>query len=107
MNNEELARQYDERLAEGREFDGLVPVKARVAKDVRATTSVRLTPAELTEIVAAAKKRDLTMSDFIRQAALAAARGELDLSSAEAVSLEELATRMDEVSATVRRLARR
>jgi uncharacterized protein (DUF1778 family) len=67
---------------EGREDElDLVPVEARIRvnKDTaRAVFSLRLAPAELINISAAAKKKGMTISDFMRAAALAAASGELD-----------------------------
>ncbi|HEU0074792.1 MAG TPA: DUF6290 family protein [Dehalococcoidia bacterium] len=77
--DEEIIAEYDKLLAEGREMEGLVPVKARVAKPVRAVYSVRMSSQELTQISKAARQRAMTVSDFMRQASLAAARDELDL----------------------------
>jgi uncharacterized protein (DUF1778 family) len=77
--DEEIIRYYDRLRAEGRELEGLVPVKARVAKNPRAVYSVRMSSAELTEISEAAKQNDMTVSDFMRQASLAAAKGDLSL----------------------------
>ena len=73
---EEIAKEFDGRMKQGREFNGLVPVKARVAKDVRAVFSVRLAPSELTEIAEIAKALGMKVGDFIRQAALEHARYE-------------------------------
>lgn len=77
--DEEIALYYERLRAEGRELEGLVPRKARVAKNPRAVFSVRLSHQELTEIVKAARERSLTVSDFMRQASLAAAKRELSL----------------------------
>jgi uncharacterized protein (DUF1778 family) len=76
---EEMIREAEEVKDTERELEGLVPVKARVAKPVRAVYSVRMSSAELTEISVAAKNRGLTVSDFMRRASLAAAQGELGL----------------------------
>jgi uncharacterized protein (DUF1778 family) len=77
--DEEIIAEYDKLIAEGREMEGLVPVKAGVAKPVRAVYSVRMSSQELTEISKAAKQRGMTVSDFMRQASLSAAQGALDL----------------------------
>lgn len=76
---EEMVREAEAVKDTERELEGLVPVKARVAKNPRAVYSVRLSFPELTEISEAAKQNDLTVSDFMRQASLAAAKGELSL----------------------------
>ena len=79
MTDEEIIAEYDKLMAEGRELEGLVPVKARVAKDIRHVFSVRMSAKELTEISEAAAKRGMTVSDFMRQASLAAAQCALGL----------------------------
>ncbi len=67
---DEMAREAEAVKDTGAEMEGLVPVKARVAKPVRSVYSVRLSSQELSEISKAAKRRDMTMSDFMRQASL-------------------------------------
>jgi hypothetical protein len=84
--DEEIRAYYEKLRAEGRELEGLVPVKARVAKNPRAVYSVRLSFAELSEIESAAKKHGLSISEFMRQASLAAASGEQDLAAGERAS---------------------
>jgi hypothetical protein len=81
--DEEIIAEYDKLIAEGRELEGLVPVKARVAKPVRAVYSVRMSSQELTEISRGAKQRGLTVSDFMRQASLSAAQGALGLEAGQ------------------------
>jgi|SRR5688572_13142587 hypothetical protein len=80
---EDIAADFDKRMAEGREFEGLVPVKARVANPVRHVYSVRMSGKELTEIGRAADSRGMTISEFMRQAAMAAVQGDLDLKAGE------------------------
>jgi hypothetical protein len=80
---EEIAAEYDKRMAEGREFEGLVPVRARVSKNPRAVYSVRLAFGELSQISKAAEQRGITTSEFMRQAAMAAVQGDLDLKAGE------------------------
>ncbi len=81
-----MKKSYDEMVREAEavkdtaaELEGLVPVKARVAKPVRSVYSVRMSSQELSEISKAASRRDMTTSDFMRQASLSASRGELEL----------------------------
>ena len=76
---EEMVREAEAVKDTEAEVDGLVPVKVRVAKPVRAVYSVRMSSQELTEISKAAKQRGMTVSDFMRQASLSAAQGALDL----------------------------
>lgn len=76
---EEIVREAEAVKDTEQEVEGLVPVKARVSKSVRAVYSVRMSSPELTEVSRAARQRGLTVSDFMRQASLAAAHGELGL----------------------------
>jgi len=93
----DVAREYDEIKARGEELENLVPVRARVSKTARAVFSLRLAPAELNKITAAAQRRGLSISDFIRTASLAAAHGGLDLALAE--QAEALQALRDQVEA--------
>jgi hypothetical protein len=70
----DMAKQAETLKEQGRELEGLVPVKGRVAKDVRAVFSLRLAPAELEEITNAASLQGIKVGDFIRQSALKGAR---------------------------------
>ena len=81
--NEEIAAEYDAMMEAGTEFDNLVPVRVKVAKNPRVVFSVRMMPDELDTIEAAAKKKGVTISELIRTAALAAASDELDLAAGE------------------------
>jgi hypothetical protein len=83
QTDEEIIAEFDKLFAEGKEMEGLVPVKARVSKDPRSVFSVRLRFGELTEISNAAKAKGLSISEFMRLASLSAARGQLDLRAGE------------------------
>jgi len=62
-------------------------------------------PGELTEIERAAKARKITISDFIRKAALSAVAGDLNLDDGEKVAaIEEVRQRLRELSKAVKRL---
>ena len=80
---EEMAREAESVKDTEAELEGLVPVRARVAREPRSVYSVRLGAGELTEIMDAAKARNLTTSEFMRQASLAACRSYLDFRAAE------------------------
>ena len=105
---EEMAHEVDDRMARGEEFEDLVPVKAKLAKNPRAVFSVRLSPAELIEITKAARKRGTAVSNFMRLASLAAAREEIDVDvAAEEIGLDELRTRLNAASESIsKRLSR-
>jgi hypothetical protein len=71
---EELIRELDSRKDSGLEFEGFVPVKARVNKNPRAVMSLRMSSEELREISEAARVYGQNMSEFVREAAVRAAR---------------------------------
>jgi hypothetical protein len=103
--DEETIAKYDRLIAEGRELEGLVPVKARVAKDVRHVFSVRMTARELTEIAEAARQRGMTISDFMRQASIAAVKGELAIDAGKhATELHALREKARELYEAVEKL---
>ena len=80
--NEELARHCESLKAQGTELDGLVRVKAEVKANADTIYSIRFTRDEMNQISAFAKAHDMKVSAVIRQAALAAVAGELDISVA-------------------------
>src|SRR5689334_17714273 len=102
---EEIEREYADIRRQGKEFEGLVEVKAKVAKNPRSIWSLPLMPGELTEIERAAKARKMTISDFIRKAALSAVAGDLNLNEGVKVAaIEEVRHRLRDLSKTVKRL---
>ncbi|HLF79745.1 MAG TPA: hypothetical protein VJB57_19865 [Dehalococcoidia bacterium] len=101
--NMEAAREIDQRMEAGTEFDGLVPVKAKTPKSPRIVFSVSLSPAEFETISIAAGPRK--MGEFLRRAALAAAAGELSLDAAEQeVTVNEIQDRVHGLVDAVRKL---
>jgi uncharacterized protein (DUF1778 family) len=80
---ESIARRHEELAEHGEELDNLVPVKAKVKANADVVYSARYTRDEIAIIREAARKRGATPTAFIREAALAAAAGELDLGAAE------------------------
>ena len=91
---EEMTREADALRDAGKELDDLMPVRAHVGREVRAVFSLRLSPTELTQVTAAANERGQSVSDFVRLAALAVARHEVDIDSAsQAAALDEVRAR--------------
>jgi uncharacterized protein (DUF1778 family) len=102
---EEWAKHFDDLKAQGKELDGLVPVKARVAPNPDTIYSTRYSRDEIALIRDAAKKLGITASAFIRSAALAAASGELDLAGGErAVAVAEVRKKARDLAAAVEKL---
>jgi hypothetical protein len=102
---DEIEREYAEIRRQGKEFEGLVPVKARVSKNFTFSFSVRYPPHELIAIEAAAKARGITISEFIRRAAAAAIAGDVSLETGEkAQALQEVRERVRELEKAVKRL---
>ena len=88
------AEEMDALKDTGREFEGLVRVNAKVAKNPRAVVSVRMSPEELKEITTAAGAIDQNVSEFIREAALRrAAEVKTGADQARRVLAEYLPTR--------------
>lgn len=90
MTYEDIRREYEAKKRAGTEFEGLVPVKARVGKDVRVVFSIRLSPTELDRITVASRAAEKDISDFIRSAALTAAAGDIDISEGVATTLQDV-----------------
>ena len=87
------------------EFDGLVPVKARVTANPGVVYSLRLSRDEMDRISNAASRQGITSAAFLRRAALAAADGELAVESADkAVALQEVREKTRELAEAVSRL---
>ncbi len=84
---EEMAEEAERVKDTEKEIEGLVPVKTRLVKNPRVVTSVRLSPEETKEILAAAKASGVTVSEYLRTCALTGARGQLDVGAV--VALEE------------------
>jgi hypothetical protein len=102
---EEMVREAQQVKDAERELEGLVPVKARLTKDVRHVFSLRIGAQELTEISQAAKERGMSTSDFMRQASLSAVRGDLDLKAGkQATILQEVREKTRELTDALNRL---
>ena len=108
---QEIAR-LDALECTGKELDGFARGPATFAKSQRDTFTIRLAAEELAEIAEAAASRRQTLSEFIRQSALAEARTKpaskqrrwLEPQVAEA--LDELVKRLGEQQRSERRRKR-
>src|SRR5712691_7250562 len=79
MSREEykaLANEIDLLKDSGHEFDGLVRVNAKVAKNPRSILTFEMSMKEHVEIERAATAIGMRVDEFIREAALNRARGE-------------------------------
>ncbi len=76
---DELVREAESVKDTGKELVGLTRVRARVAKDPKMVRTVRMSDTEYKIVSDAAKARGTDVGDFLRTAALAAARGEQSL----------------------------
>jgi uncharacterized protein (DUF1778 family) len=70
----DMVKEAESVKGSGEEVEGLIPVRARVAKEPRMVRSVRMSASEYEAIGDAAKAAGVETGDFIRTAALAAAR---------------------------------
>jgi uncharacterized protein (DUF1778 family) len=86
---EKIAREWDEAIESGAIDDELRPVKVEAAKEPRAVVAVRMSASEFSTVTQAAESRDLNFSQFMREAALAAAAGKLDLRAGEVRRIKE------------------
>jgi hypothetical protein len=86
------------------EIEGLVPVKARVSENLTSVFSVRLGIGELGKITRAANARGQKVGAFVREAALAAAAGELDTPEERGKARKEAAEHIRALAALVERL---
>lgn len=106
MNSyEDLANEIDLLKDSGKEFDGLVPVKAKPNKTGSVVYSLRLSVDEFLRISKAAKASGMTLAAYLRSAALLAADGERTPEDAEkAVALQEVREKARELAEAVQRL---
>jgi uncharacterized protein (DUF1778 family) len=100
-SDEDIIRDLDRQIEEGIELDDAAPVRA-ISRNPRAVFSVRLGPEELRRISRAAASRGSSIGDFIRDAALEAAKREAESQSGDP-SLVEL---KDALEAATRSIGR-
>ena len=84
--DEEIDRDLGETIAEGRELEGWVPADVKATKSTRAAYGLRLSAEEWRTFTVAAEQRDMTLSEFLRAAAMAAATGSLNLEQTSALA---------------------
>jgi hypothetical protein len=92
QRDREIREFYESRRGD---VAGLEPVAIRVAKGPRTVFSLRLAPSELDELARVAAEEQLTLSDFIRRAALKAARSRGEGKGAERSVRRELVSAVE------------
>jgi uncharacterized protein (DUF1778 family) len=96
-SDEEIMRDMERQIAEGKELEGYFPIKARVSKNLTVTYAIRLSPDEYAEFNKAAEAAGMTLADFMRNATRAAVRGDVDISKAAALgAIREKAQQLTE-----------
>ena len=71
---EEMAREEDEKVAQGREAEGYVRVAARVASDLGHVMMLRFSQEEIAVIRKKAKAKGIGVAEYVREAALGTTR---------------------------------
>lgn len=106
MTEAELARFYEEHQDDMSLWEKK-PRQIRSRRGAGPSTifSLRLTGEELTKIARAAQARDVTVSDFIRRATMAAV--ENNTLPEESTALDEIREKVRELAETVNRLSQR
>ncbi|MGE0059664.1 MAG: DUF1778 domain-containing protein [Dehalococcoidia bacterium] len=93
--DQEILDEYERRRAEGTDLDGLERVTARVSSKARANFSIRLSRDEFNVILQAARRRGVTVTDFIREGAMSAAEDELAAIDPETLDLAEVGKELE------------
>lgn len=75
--DQDILDEYERRRAEGTDLDGLQRVSLSPSSKARSTFSIRLSKDEMSVILQAARKRGVSLTDFIRDASTSAARAEV------------------------------
>src|SRR5438105_2861741 len=105
ITDEEIIACYEDLRAKGKEFDGLVPIKANVSRNLGIVYSVRFTSEDLDAIEEAAKAQGMKLSEFIRKAALGAAAGGAQVAAgAKVAALAEVRAKVKELEKAINRL---
>jgi hypothetical protein len=91
MNYDAIAKRYDDMKERGEELNNLVPVKASTPRNADSIYSIRFTSKEMQELAEAARREGMKVSQFIRRAVFAAARGQASTSKSGGDHEEELA----------------
>jgi uncharacterized protein (DUF1778 family) len=93
--DQDILDEYERRRADGTDLDGLVRVTARVSPNARANFSIRLSRDEFGVISQAARRRGITVTDFIREGAMTAAEDELAAEDPETMDLAEMGKELE------------
>jgi hypothetical protein len=85
-SDEEIMRDWDARVAEGRELEGLKPEKMRPSRNLSVSFAIRLSPQELEEFSKGARAKGMSLAELMRSATRAALAGDLDADKAAAAT---------------------
>lgn len=102
---EQIAQRYEAMVDDDSQDAGLVPVSAQVNPSGGSIIAAHFSRDEFALVARAAENHNLTMTQLIRAAALAAAAGELDLSAAETIkALHEAQAKAQDLADALRRI---
>src|SRR5688572_1811193 len=93
--DQDILDEYERRIAAGTDLEGLTRAPIKTSPNVRANFSIRLNQEEFGVISAAAKRRGVTVTDFIREGAIGAAEQELAAEDVDALDLAEMGRELD------------
>jgi uncharacterized protein (DUF1778 family) len=101
-SDEEIIKDMEHQIEEGKELEGYFPIKARVSKNLTVTYAIRLSPDEYSEFNKAAEAHGMTLADFMRNATRAAVKGDVNVSKAAA--LGEILEKAQQLTEALNRL---
>jgi hypothetical protein len=84
--DEYIIKDWENRIAEGRELEGLQPGRLRPSRNLSVSFAIRLSPQELEEFSKGAKAKGMSLAELMRSATRAALAGELDADKAAAAT---------------------
>ena len=85
-SDDEIMRDFDKRIEEGRELEGFKRVKGKVSRNLSIGYAIRLSPEEYEAFSNGAKARGMTLADFMRSSTRGARAGEIDADKAAAAA---------------------
>lgn len=93
--DQDILDEYERRIADGTDLDGLTRVPIKTSPNARANFSIRLNKDEFGVILEAARSRGVTVSDFIRDGAITTAEYELAARDSDTLDLAEMGRELD------------
>jgi len=85
-SEKEMIEEMDEIIEAGTEANHFAPVPAHVSNKLSIIYAIRFSPEEYEKFGDAARKRGMTLADFMRSAARGAIAGDIDMIKAAALS---------------------